>query len=134
MKNINALTTISGFIGAAVSFLYGDVTPALYWLIAFMVIDFLTGVMNAVIDKKLNSEVCARGIARKVFIMLLVAVGHGVDVATGINVAQGVVTFFYIASEALSITENAAEMGLPMPQKLIDLLEQLKKDNDKGGE
>lgn len=128
------IQTAAGAAGAVFSFLYGEVDAVFYVLIALMVIDFASGLTNAALQKNMDSEVCFRGIARKVYILVLVAMGHLIDTALGITVAMNVIMFFYIANESISITENAGKMGLPVPQRILDILEQLKSENDKGGE
>ena len=99
----------------------------LYALLAFVVIDYITGIMCAVVDKKLSSAVGFKGIFKKVLIFALVGIGHILDVNVIGNgsVLRTAVIFFYIANEGLSLTENAAHLGLPIPQKLKDVLEQL---------
>lgn len=117
--------TLTGIIGGLITFLYGDVTVAFLSLVALICIDFATGVAHAVAEKKLNSRTCSKGIVKKVYILALVAVGHLVDNVTSAGVCMSVVTFFYIANEAMSIIENAGKIGLPVPEKLIAILEQL---------
>lgn len=120
-----SVQTIAGIIGWLVAFLYGDVTVAFLSLVALICIDFATGVAHAVAERKLSSRTCSKGIIKKVYILALVAVGHLVDEVTGAGVCMSVVTFFYIANESLSIIENAGKIGLPVPEKLITILEQL---------
>ena len=110
----------------------------LYALIAFVVIDYLTGVMCAINDRNLSSEVGFRGICRKVLIFLLVGIANILDVqviGTG-SVLRTAVIFFYISNEGVSLLENAARLGLPVPDAIKVVLEQLhdrseeKKDGD----
>ncbi len=117
--------SIAAVIGGVLAFIFGDLTPAFSVLIALMVIDFFTGLLHAVIEQKLNSKTCARGIMKKIFILALVAVAHLIDVSLGKAVCMGVVEFFYIANESMSIIENAGRAGLPVPEKLTEVLEQL---------
>lgn len=119
------IQTIIGVCGGVASLLYGEIQPAFASLIALIVIDFVTGLMHAIIEQNLNSKTCAKGIAKKVFILALVAVGHLVDNVAETSVCMSVVTFFYIANESMSIIENAGKIGLPVPKKLIAILEQL---------
>lgn len=114
-------------------FLWGQADKMLYALVAFMIIDYITGVTVAVFQKKLSSEIGSKGIAKKVFIMALVAVGHILDVnVIGEGaVCRSAVMGFYIANEGISILENAAALGLPLPKKLTAVLKQLRNDNDK---
>ena len=108
----------------------------LYALLTFVVIDYITGVMCAINDKALSSEVGFRGICRKVLIFLLVGIANILDVhviGTG-SVLRTAVIFFYISNEGVSLLENAAHLGLPVPQKIKAVLEQLHEraeDDDK---
>ena len=115
-------------LGGAVGAVMGGFDGFLYALIVFVVVDYLTGVMVAVLDKKLSSEVGFHGIFKKVVIFALVAVGHIVDfyVIQNGSVIRTAVIFFYFSNEGISILENASVLGLPVPQKLKDVLEQLK--------
>ena len=118
-----AFSAIGGFIG----WLLGGFDGFLYALIAFAVIDYITGVMCAISDKRLSSEVGFKGICRKVLIFLLVGVAHIVDlhvVGSG-SALRGAVVCFYLSNEGVSMLENAAHLGLPVPEKLKAILEQL---------
>ena len=119
------LQSIAAVIGGILTFIFGELTPAFAVLIALMVIDFCTGLLHAFIEQKLNSKTCARGIVKKIFILALVAVAHLIDISLGKAVCMGVVEFFYIANESMSIIENAGRAGLPVPKKLTEVLEQL---------
>lgn len=102
-------------------------------LLCLMLIDYISGVMAAYINPNLslNSQRGFKGICKKIMIMLLVAVAHIVDRAIGQAMAQAIVVWFFIGNEGLSIIENAAKSGVPVPQKLCDTLEQLKKEKTK---
>lgn len=118
--------TISSVIGTCVSYIFGwdGLTRA---LLTLMVIDYISGVLAAYINPKLslNSQRGFKGICKKIMIMLLVAVAHIVDRAVGQAMAQAIVVWFFIGNEGLSIIENAAKAGLPVPEKLKQTLEQL---------
>lgn len=106
-----------------------------YALVAFVVIDYVTGMMCAVADKKLSSEVGFKGICRMVLIFLLVGIANILDVhviGSG-SVLRTAVIFFYISNEGVSLLENAAHLGLPIPEKMKLVLEQLH-DRADGGE
>ena len=107
-------------------YVFGGVDVAFKCLIVIMIIDYVTGVMANILN--LDSKVGFKGIAKKVMILALVAVGAQVDKAMGTDgyICRTLVTMFYIANESLSIVENSAKMGLPLPKKLIDCLEKLK--------
>ena len=129
MKNfIEAAQYAFAALGGAVGAVMGGFDGFLYALIVFVVVDYLTGVMVSVLDKKLSSEVGFHGIFKKVVIFALVAVGHIVDayVIQNGSVIRTAVIFFYLSNEGISILENASVLGLPVPQKLKDVLEQLK--------
>ena len=125
-------TAVGGWLG----YFLGGCDGLLYALLAFVVIDYITGVMCAINDKALSSEVGFRGICRKVLIFLLVGIVNILDVhviGTG-SVLRTAVIFFYISNEGVSLLENAAHLGLPVPQKIKAVLEQLHEraeDDDK---
>ena len=127
-----ALTALGGFIG----WFLGGADGFLYALIAFAVIDYITGVLCAISDKTLSSEVGFKGICRKVLIFTLVGIGNIVDVyvlgETG--VLRTAVIFFYLSNEGVSLLENSAHLGLPIPEKLKEVLEQLHDRAEKGGD
>lgn len=127
-----AFASVGGWLG----YFLGGCDGLLYALLAFVVIDYITGVMCAVADKKLSSSVGFKGICRKVLIFLLVGIGHALDtyvIGNG-SVLRTAVIFFYIANEGLSLTENAAHLGLPIPEKLKDVLTQLHERAEKEAE
>ena len=101
--------------GGAVSYLYGGWSSLLGILLAFVVIDYVTGFVAAGTEGKLSSEVGLKGIAKKVFIFVMVAVAHLADQAIGTEIIRDAAIFFYLANELLSITENSGRIGLPVP-------------------
>lgn len=114
-------------IGGWGGYFLGGCDGLMYALLAFVVIDYITGMMCAVADKKLSSEVGFRGICRKVLIFLLVGIANVLDVnvvGSG-SVLRTAVIFFYISNEGVSLLENAAHLGLPIPEKMKAVLEQL---------
>ena len=118
--------TIIGLIGGLISFLYGDISYSLLVLVALSVIDFITGILGAIVERQLDSTICFKGILKKIYIFVLVALGHMLDNALSANIVMSTIIFFYIANEGISIIENSAKSGLPVPQKLVDVLKQLK--------
>lgn len=123
----NTIQLIFTAVGGWIGYFLGGCDGLLYALIAFVIIDYITGVMCAVIDKRLSSEVGFKGIFKKVLIFLLVGVANILDVqviGTG-SVLRTAVIFFYISNEGVSLLENAAHLGLPIPQKVKTVLEQL---------
>ena len=128
----NTIKCITGFIGAVFGFIFGALDGLLYTLIALIIIDYISGVLVAIAEKKLSSEVGFKGIAKKVAILSLVAVGHLLDDAVlgGGAVVRNAVIFFYIANEGISILENTGNLGLPLPNKLKTILKQLSDEED----
>ena len=126
-----AINYVAAIICACCSFLWGTPDGLLYALIAFMIMDYITGLISAYIRKEISSTTGFKGIAKKVFIMMLVAVGHILDtkVIDGGTVCRSAVIGFYIANEGISILENCGEIGLPLPERLIEVLKQLKNKN-----
>ena len=120
--------------GVLLGFLYGDITPLMYSLIAMVALDFMTGIMAAGTRREISSGKMFKGLMRKFLILVLVAVAHVIDmyVTNTFPVLQSAVMLFFIAHEALSIIENAAALGLPIPKKLMEVLEDLQ--GESGGE
>ena len=129
MKEIwNWIQLAFAAVGAFLGWFLGGLDGFLYALIAFVAIDYVTGVLCAIVDKKLSSEIGAKGIFKKVLIFLLVGVAHILDTQIlGDNgrVLRTAVVFFYLSNEGVSILENASHIGLPIPEKLKDVLKQL---------
>lgn len=126
------IDSVAGAVGAVLGFLFGEVNGLFWALIAFMATDYITGVIVAVINKQLSSEVGFKGLAKKLLILVFVSLGHIADmyVLGGTPVAMSAVMLFYIANEGLSIIENAGNLGLPVPKKLKDIMIQLKKESE----
>lgn len=126
------IDSIAGAVGAVLGFMYGEVTGLFWALIAFMALDYITGVVVAIIEKRLSSEVGFRGLAKKFLILVFVAVGHIADtyILGGTPAAMSAVMLFYIANEGISIIENAAALGLPVPKKITGLMEQIRNKSE----
>ena len=123
----NTIQLVFTAVGGWLGYFLGGCDGLLYALVAFVVIDYITGVMCAVSDKTLSSKVGFRGICRKVLIFLLVGIANVLDVqviGTG-SVLRTAVVFFYIPNEGVSLLENAAHLGLQVPEKIKIVLEQL---------
>lgn len=113
------------------TFLFGKPDIWLMTLLAFVVIDYVSGVIGAYINLQLSSHIGFIGILKKVMYFFVVAVAHCVDVATGANgVLQNIVVGVLIANEGISILENCAKCGIPIPDKLLKALEQIKGDDN----
>lgn len=130
-ESILAAKLACSLIGGIIGFMFGKLDGLITALIVFVTIDYVTGFICAWAEKKLSSEVGAKGIAKKVFIFFLVAVANVIDtqILKEGSTLRTAVIFYYLANEGLSIVENAARLGLPVPPKLKDALEQLS-DND----
>ena len=129
----NSIQLVFAMIGGWLGYFLGGYDGLLYALIVFMVVDYITGVMCAIVDKKLSSAVGFKGICRKVLILMLVGIANLLDVqviGTG-SVLRTAVIFFYLSNEGVSLLENAAHLGLPIPEKLKAVLAQL---HDKANE
>ena len=129
----NSIQLVFAMIGGWLGYFLGGYDGLLYALIVFMVVDYITGVMCAIVDKKLSSTVGFKGICRKVLILMLVGIANLLDVqviGTG-SVLRTAVIFFYLSNEGVSLLENAAHLGLPIPEKLKAVLAQL---HDKANE
>ena len=126
-----AITAIGGWIG----WFLGGVDGMLIALIVLMALDYISGVMCAIEDKKLSSAIGFKGIAKKVLILMLVGVANilDVNVVGGGAILRGAVICFYLSNEGLSLLENAAYLGLPVPDKLKSILAQLHDRSEKEG-
>ena len=123
----NTIQLIFAGIGGWLGYFLGGCDGLLYALIAFVVIDYITGVMCAISNHTLSSEVGFKGICRKVLIFLLVGIANILDIyviGSG-SALRTAVIFFYISNEGVSLLENAAHLGLPIPEKIKTVLEQL---------
>lgn len=132
-NSISVLQAIFTAIGGYIGWFLGGADGFMYALITFVVIDYVTGLMVAVLERKLSSEVGVRGIFKKVLIFVMVGIGNIIDVHLIKNgsAIRTAVLFFYISNEGISIIENFAKIGLPIPEKLKDVLKQLNKEDDK---
>ncbi len=126
----NGIQLVFAVIGGWLGWFLGECDGLMYALIAFVIADYVTGVMCAVSDKRLSSEVGFKGICRKVLIFVLVGMANILDmhvIGTGC-VLRTAVLFFYISNEGVSVLENAGHLGLPVPARLLNVLEQLHED------
>lgn len=134
MKQIwNSIQTVLIVLGGTLGWFLGGADGFLYVLIAFVVIDYITGMMCAFADRELSSKIGFKGICRKVIIFLLVGVANLLDVyiiGTG-SVLRTAVIFFYLSNEGLSLLENGAHLGLPIPEKIKNVLAQLHHRSEK---
>ena len=127
-----AITALGGWLG----YFIGGMDGLMIALVVFMLLDYITGIMCAIIDHELSSEVGFRGIFKKMLIVILVGVANIVDInviGTG-SALRGAVICFYLSNEGLSLLENAAHIGLPSPERLKEILAQLHNREQKEGE
>ena len=132
----NWIQVVVAGLGGFLGWFLGGLDGFLYALIAFVVIDYLTGVMCTIVNKELSSNVGFKGLFRKVLIFVMVGVGHILDtqiIGYG-SVLRTAVIFFYMSNEGISLLENAAHLGLPVPEKLKDVLQQLHSKSGKDGD
>lgn len=130
---IETMQIVFTAIGAFLGYTLGGYDGFLYALVTFIALDYITGVMLAIVERKLSSEVGFRGIFKKVLIFVMVSIGHIIDskiIGTGSAIRTAVI-FFYASNEGISILENATKLGLPIPDKLKKVLEQLSKEDSK---
>ena len=129
----NVIQAAFAAVGGWLGYFLGGCDGLLYALLAFVILDYVTGVMCAVSDKKLSSAVGFKGICRKVLIFSLVGIGNLLDkqVFGETGVLRTAIIFFYLSNEGLSLVENAAYLGLPIPEKLRKVLEQLHDRSEK---
>ncbi|NMB27874.1 MAG: phage holin family protein [Tissierellia bacterium] len=133
MKDIiHTIQIIFAAIGAYIGWFLGGFDSLLYALVAFVVLDYITGLMVAVLEKKLSSSIGFKGIFKKVLIFIFVGIGHIIDfyILQNGSAVRTAVIFFYLSNEGLSIVENAAKIGLPVPESLKKVFIELKKEDD----
>lgn len=129
---IHAIQLMFTVIGVYVGWLIGGFDELLYALVAFAVIDYITGVMVGIIEKKLSSGVGFRGIFKKVLIFIFVGIGHTIDfyVLKNGSAVRTAIIFFYLSNEGLSILENSSKIGLPIPNSLKNIFKDLNKEDE----
>ncbi|MFZ3591595.1 phage holin family protein [Bacillus sp. DJP31] len=119
--------TVIVAMGGWLGWFLGGLDGFLYALITFVIIDYITGIMVAIVKRELSSEIGARGIFKKILIFIMVGIAHIIDtriIGDGSAIRTAVI-FFYLSNEGISIIENSSRIGLPVPQKLKDVLAQL---------
>lgn len=128
---IDNIKFICATLGGALGWLLGGFNSLIYALIAFVMLDYMTGVILAIQEKKVSSEIGFKGISKKILIFILVAFGNIIDqyiFNTG-SALRSMLIMFYLSNEGISIIENAGKMGLPLPQKLKTVIQKLNEDN-----
>lgn len=125
--------SLSALVCGCAGFLWGQLDGLLLALIAFMVLDYITGLIVGAVQHKLNSQISFAGLAKKALILVIVAVAHIVDTQVlggSTSVFRSAACGLYLANEGLSILENTGKLGLPMPKKLRDMLAQLRDESE----
>ena len=129
MKNF--INFVTGTLATTLVYFLGGWDIALQLLISVIVLDYITGLFKAIYNKKINSSVGLKGIIKKIGYLIIVAVAVILDkIAGNTGAIRTLVIYFFVANEGISILENWGGMGLPLPQKIFDVLEQLKNDNE----
>ena len=128
-----AIKSAFALLGGLLGTLFGGLDGFLITLLVFMLLDYISGVILAIVQKKLSSKIGFKGILKKVMILILVAVGTILDKNILVDGAfiRTLIIFFYIANEGISLVENAALLGLPIPEQLKEVLEQLRNTDNK---
>ena len=129
----NTLKVLAAAVCTAAGFLFGELDGMFKALAALIVLDYISGVAAAAVEKRVSSSAGARGIAKKVFMLLIVAAANIVDISV---IGEGhmlktVTTAFYAANECISLLENAGRLGVPVPRKLTAVLDKLREENNK---
>ena len=133
MNNINYIKGVVVSVGTGLTWFFGTWDTTLEVLVCFMVLDYVTGLLRAYVNKEVSSDVGLKGIARKavIFVVLIVAVLLDRLLNTGNWVFRTLICYFYIANESISLLENCSTLGLPIPEKLKEALAQLKEGEKK---
>lgn len=124
-------------VGVLLGWYLGSPDGFFYSLLAFVIVDYITGVLRAGVERKLSSSIGFKGIAKKIMIFVMVGIAHLVDVyllAEANGLTRTAVIFFYISNEGLSIIENSGAIGLPIPNKLRQVLKQLNREDGSDSE
>lgn len=127
---MNSCKALCAFIGGVLGWFLGGFDSLIYALVVFVLIDYVTGVWVAFIEKTLSSDIGFRGISKKVMIFVLISLGNIIDqlvIGSG-STLRSMLIMFYISNEGISIIENAGRMGLPIPQKLKEAIQKLNKN------
>ena len=126
----NTINIITSTLLTTVVYFLGGLDIALKTLLIFMLLDYITGICKAIVNKKINSIIGIKGIIKKVGYLIIVALSVQLDNITGgTGALRTLVIYFFVANEGISVLENWGSIGLPLPKKIMEILEQLKKDN-----
>ena len=126
----NTINIITSTLLTTVVYFLGGLDIALKTLLIFMLLDYITGICKAIVNKKINSIIGIKGIIKKVGYLIIVALSVQLDNITGgTGALRTLVIYFFVANEGISVLENWGSIGLPLPNKIMETLEQLKKEN-----
>lgn len=125
MKQI-AVNSSVGFVGSIIAYLFGEWSQMLMLFFFVIIMDYITGVMAAIVEKNLSSAVGYKGLIKKFGMVLIVALAYQLDQFTGQNIIMTGAIFFFIANELISITENYGRIGLPLPPQIKNVIKMLK--------
>ncbi|WP_069999454.1 phage holin family protein [Cellulosilyticum sp. I15G10I2] len=134
-KLFNGISILFGTTGGCIIGLLGGWDKVLMALVIFIILDYITGLLKAIYNKKLSSAIGYKGIIKKVLIFIMIVIANILQTSMGVGIPlREIVITFFACNEGLSILENASEMGLPIPEKVKDVLLQLRGNNNKGTE
>lgn len=135
MEQVNVLNSVAAFVGGFISFLFGGFDMLLQIMVVLVIIDYVSGLLKGWSTKTVSSQIGCKGIIKKVFIFLIIALAYLVQRIMDTQIPiRDIIIMFYIANEGISIIENAAACGLPVPKIIINVLEQLKQRGDNDAE
>lgn len=129
---VSYFKSFCAILGVVIGWFFGEVNSLVYVLLAFMIIDYITGVICAVKDKQVSSKIGFLGVTRKLLIIVLVGIGNVIDyyvIGSG-STLKTMLILFYLSNEGISILENMTKLGLPIPEKLKTILLQINEDGD----
>lgn len=130
-KIFNAISVITGIVGGLAASLFGAWDKLMWALVALMIFDYVSGVIKGIYTKTLSSDIGFKGLLKKIVVLIIVALANVIQELTGNNIAiREIVIMFYIANEGISILENAAVLSPNMPEKLKEILLQLRGDDN----
>ena len=129
-KIFNWISVTFGTIGGLLVSFLGGLDKLLYALLILIVLDYITGILKAIYNKKLSSEIGFKGIIKKALIVIIVGVSVLLEQSFGIPAIREIVIMFFAINEAISLSENAIQMGLPLPDKFKEVLLQLRDQNN----
>ena len=135
MSVLDYLKSLALGVGMIIGVFIGDINGLFWALLIFAMVDYITGVISAILEHNLSSEIGFKGITRKILLFMVVGVANVLDVYVigTASVCRSMVIMFYLANEGISIIENVGRCGVPIPEKLKIILKQLEEDKDNNG-